>query len=187
MKKIIRMTMLLAMMAATCVSMGSCSSDDDASEPVLPPQQGDVYVPKESVLVQTMKEHPVEGLAYYAGQFVTESNTISGTAEDWWKIDFYLVDDPGYGKWRGRYQIRYADAYVFGFKNWHEYTKATLSTGEERPASGAWVSFEKTGKEDSYEAQEYKVSLHFDELKERNGDYARDINVNSTLFISGGN
>lgn len=29
MKKIFRMTMLLAMMAAACVSMGSCSSDDD--------------------------------------------------------------------------------------------------------------------------------------------------------------
>lgn len=28
MKKIFRMTMLLAMMAAACVSMGSCSSDD---------------------------------------------------------------------------------------------------------------------------------------------------------------
>ena len=187
MKKIFRMTMLLAMMAATCVSMGSCSSDDDASEPVLPPQQEDVYVPKESVLVQTMKEHPVVYLAYYAGQFIAESETMSGTGEDWWKIDFYLVDDPGYDKWRGKYQIRYAEAYIFGFKKGVEYVKATLSTGEERPASGAWVNFEKTGKEDSYEVQEYKVSLHFDELKESNGDYARDINVNSTLFIYGGN
>ena len=31
MKKIFRMTMLLAMMAAACVSIGSCSSDDDGT------------------------------------------------------------------------------------------------------------------------------------------------------------
>ena len=40
MKKIFRMTMLLAMMMAACVSMGSCSSSDDDAEPE--------YVPVES-------------------------------------------------------------------------------------------------------------------------------------------
>lgn len=55
MKKIFRMMLLLTMMTAACVSMGSCNSNDDA-EPE--------YVPMESTFSKLLKEKPVHHLSY---------------------------------------------------------------------------------------------------------------------------
>ena len=54
MKKIFRMMLLLTMMTAACVSMSSCSSDDNV-EPE--------YVPVESAYSKLIKEKPVNHLS----------------------------------------------------------------------------------------------------------------------------
>lgn len=55
MKKIFRMMLLLTMMTAACVSVSSCSSDDN-EEPE--------YVPVESAFSKLLKEKPVHHLSY---------------------------------------------------------------------------------------------------------------------------
>ena len=38
------------------------------------------------------------------------------------------------------------------------------------------------GRKDEMGRKEYHIQLHIDELKEENGDYARDINIDITSF-----
>lgn len=179
MKKIFRMTMLLAMMAA-CVSMGSCSSDDEEPE----------YVPVESAFSTLLKKKPVHQLSYQSnygkGFFSLWSNPLSD--KTYYKSDYYVVsfsvnNAPSNGMYNGRYEVSQVDGSVWGWeKQWDpEYKKHELSTWENKqPVKGAWVEIKTLDKGDEYGQKMFKITLHVDEMTEKNGDYARNINISFT-------
>ena len=150
MKKIFRMMLLLTMMTAACVSMSSCSSDDNV-EPE--------YVPVESAFSKLLKEKPVHHLSY---------------SQNYGKGYFALYSDPMMGNYKTDY---------YGWKEqWQpEYKKHELSTWDNnQPVKGAWVEIRTLDKGDEYGKKTFRVKLHVDEMTEKNGDYARNINISFT-------
>ena len=111
MKKIFRMTMLLAMMMAACVSMGSCSSSDDEPE----------YVPVESAFSKLLKEKPVHqlnyGQNYGKGFFALWSDAQVGNYKtDYYVIDIVVYNAPADDMYDGRYEVAEVGAAVWGWK-----------------------------------------------------------------------
>ena len=149
------MMLLLTMMTAAYVSMGSCSSDDN-EEPE--------YVPMESAFSKLLKEMPVHHLSY---------------SQNYGKGYFALADD----MYDGRYEIEQIDGSVWGWKDqWQpEYKKNELSTWDNnQPVKGSWVEIRTLDKGDEYGKKTFRVKLHVDEMTEKNGDYARNINISFT-------
>lgn len=179
MKKIFRMTMLLAMMMTACVSMDSCSSNDDA-EPE--------YVPVESAFSKLLKEKPVHQLSYthtYSmGSFGLESDPMVGNYKtDYYTIGFLVYNAPADDMYDGRYDVAQVGGSLWGWKEqWQpEYKKNELSTWDNnQPVKGAWAEIKTLDKGDEYGRKTFKVTLHVDEMTEKNGDYARNINISFT-------
>ena len=179
MKKIFRMMLLLAMMTAACVSMGSCSSNDDA-EPE--------YVPVESALSKLLKEKPVHHLSYSQnygkGYFALYSDPMTGNYKtDYYVVCFSVYNAPADDMYDGRYEVEQADGSLWGWKEqWQpEYKKNELSTWDNnQPVKGAWAEIKTFDKGDEYGKKKFRVTLHVDEMTEENGDYARDINISFT-------
>ena len=83
----------------------------------------------------------------------------------------------------GRYQVAEVGAAVWGWKEqWQpEYKKNELSTWDNnQPVKGAWAEIKTLDKGDEYGYKTFRVKLHVDEMTEKNGDYARNINISFT-------
>lgn len=169
-------------------SLTACSSSEDElsqDETVTP-----VHKPVESLLVKTMKEHPVSGWEYIKNKNggTLEIHSVApaiGQRFDRWIISMFLESDPGLDKWQGTYTIWQVDGCVRGYKDGEqaELPKVYLDTGDNSaPVKGAWIKMEDTGRKDEMGRKEYHIQLHIDELKEENGDYAKDINIDITSF-----
>lgn len=169
-------------------SLSACSSSDDElsqDETVTP-----VHKPVESLLVKTMKEHPVSGWEYIKNKYggTLEIHSVApaiGQRFDRWIISMFLESDPGLDKWQGTYTIWQVDGCVRGYKDGEqaELPKVYLDTGDNSaPVKGAWIKMEDTGRKDEMGRKEYHIQLHIDEMKEENGDYAKDINIDITSF-----
>lgn len=169
-------------------SLSACSSSDDElsqDETVTP-----VHKPVESLLVKTMKEHPAAGWEYIKNKYggTLEIHSVApalGQCFDRWIISMFLESDPGLDKWQGTYVIWQADACVRGYveSEQAELSKVYLDTGDNSaPVKGAWIKMEDTGRKDEMGRKEYHIQLHIDEMKEENGDYAKDINIDITSF-----
>lgn len=169
-------------------SLAACSSSDDElsqDETATP-----VHKPVESLLVKTMKEHPVSGWEYIKNKYggTLEIHSVApalGQRFDRWIISMFLESDPGLDKWQGTYTIWQVDGCVRGYKDGEqaELPKVYLDTGDNSaPVKGAWIKMEDTGRKDEMERKEYHIQLHIDEMKEENGDYAKDINIDITSF-----
>ena len=182
----------MAMMTG-CGVMTGCSSSSDDFEQKEPEKPGEPeHKPVESIFVKTMKSYPVSGWEYKStsnpnvNTLELHSEAVSGKlAHDRWVIGMYLEADPGLDKWQGTYEISQVWGSVHGFVDgeFWETSKATLDTGDNVvPVKGAWIKMEDTGRKNSYGNKEYHIQLHIDEMKEENGDYARDINVEITSF-----
>lgn len=176
-------------MGMISASLTACSSDDD-NEITQDGTETPEHKPVESLLVKTMKEHPAGGWEYiknkYGGTLEIHSVAPSaGQRFDRWIISLFLESDPGLDKWQGTYVIWQASASVRGFidgEHW-EVLKTSLDTGDNRaPVKGAWIKMEDMGRKDIMGRKEYHIQLHIDELKEDNGDYAKDINIDITSF-----
>lgn len=62
-----------------------------------------------------------------------------------------------------------------------EYKKNELSTWDNnQPVKGAWVEIRTLDKGDEYGKKTFRVKLRVDEMTEKNGDYARNINISFT-------
>ena len=75
------------------------------------------------------------------------------------------------------------NASVWGWKEqWQsEYKKHELSTWDNnQPVKGAWAEIKTLDKGDEYGKKTFRVKLHVDEMTEKNGDYARNINISFT-------
>lgn len=176
-------------MGMMTASLTACSSEDESEI-----TQGETVTPEhkpvESLLVKTMKEHPVSGWEYIKNKYggTLEIHSVApalGQRFDRWVISMFLEADPGLDKWQGTYVIWQADAGVRGYVDgeWTEVPKAYLGTGDNSaPVKGAWIKMEDMGRKDQMGRKEYHIQLHIDELKEENGDYARDINIDITSF-----
>lgn len=110
MKKIFRMMLLLTMMTAACVSMGSCNSNDDA-EPE--------YVPMESTFSKLLKEKPVHHLSYSQnygkGYFALYSDPMMGNYKtDYYVVCFSVYNAPADDMYDGRYEVEQADGSLWG-------------------------------------------------------------------------
>lgn len=110
MKKIFRMMLLLTMMTAACVSIGSCSSNDDA-EPE--------YVPVESAFSKLLKEKPVHQLSYSQnygkGYFALYSDPMMGNYKtDYYVVCFSVYNAPADDMYDGRYEVEQADGSLWG-------------------------------------------------------------------------
>lgn len=169
-------------------SLAACSSSDDElsqDETATP-----VHKPVESLLVKTMKEHPAAGWEYIKNKYggTLEIHSVApaiGQRFDRWIISMFLESDPGLDKWQGTYTIWQVDGCVRGYKDGEqaELPKVYLDTGDNSaPVKGAWIKMEDTGRKDEMGRKEYHIQLHIDELKEENGDYAKDINIDITSF-----
>ena len=175
-------------MGMITASLAACSSSEDE----LPQDETETpeHKPVESLLVKTMKEHPAGGWEYiknkYGGTLEIHSVAPSaGQRFDRWIIGMFLEADPGLDKWQGTYQISQVWGSVHGFVDgeFWETSKATLDTGDNVvPVKGAWIKMDDMGRKDQMGRKEYHIQLHIDELKEENGDYARDINIDITSF-----
>ena len=175
-------------MGMITASLAACSSSDDelSQDETETPE----HKPVESLLVKTMKEHPAAGWEYiknkYGGTLEIHSAAPAlGQCFDRWTISMFLESDPGLDKWHGTYVIWQADACVRGYvESEHaELPKVYLGTGDNSaPVKGAWIKMDDTGRKDEMGRKEYHIQLHIDELKEENGDYARDINIDITSF-----
>ena len=171
MKKIFRMMLLLTMMTAACVSvsMSSCSSDDNV-EPE--------YVPVESAFSKLLKEKPVHHLSYSQnygkGYFALYSDPMMGNYKtDYYVVCFSVYNAPADDMYDGRYEVEQADGSLWG--------KHELSTWDNnQPVKGAWVEIRTLDKGDEYGKKTFRVKLHVDEMTEKNGDYARNINISFT-------
>lgn len=185
---ILGMTMMMG-----CGVMTGCSSSSDDFEQEEPEKPGvPEHKPVESIFVKTMKEHPVSGWEY-----IKKKGAMVGTLElhsgapaagerfDRWVIGMFLETDPAVDTWQGTYEISQVWGSVYGFVDgeFWETSKANLDTGDNVvPVKGAWIKMEDTGRKDNMGRKEYHIQLHIDEMKEENGDYARDINVEITSF-----
>lgn len=177
-------------MAATVCGCGSSSDgtgvDDGHEDEDVP-----TYVPVESKLVEAMATYPIAGMQYDKRSFAMFSEAKSGNeATDEWQIHVGMVNDPGYGKWNESYQLTGATAYVKGFEvgNPWQIEKALLraDTDSHGIVKDAWVKFADLGEKDQYDRKKYKVELHIGLLKEKNGDYARNVDLTYTGFMEGG-
>ena len=178
----------VAAMGMMTASLAACSSSEDelSKDETETPE----HKPVESLLVKTMKEHPAAGWEYiknkYGGTLEIHSVAPSaGQRFDRWTISMFLEADPGLDKWHGTYQISQVWGSVHGFVDgeFWETSKASLDTGDNVvPVKGAWIKMEDMGRKDEMGRKEYHIQLHIDELKEENGDYARDINIDITSF-----
>ena len=175
-------------MGMITTSLTACSSSDDElsqDETVTP-----VHKPVESLLVKTMKEHPAAGWEYIKNKYggTLEIHSVApaiGQRFDRWIISMFLESDPGLDKWQGTYTIWQVDGCVRGYKDGEqaELPKVYLDTGDNSaPVKGAWIKMEDTGRKDEMGRKEYHIQLHIDEMKEENGDYAKDINIDITSF-----
>ena len=175
-------------MGMVTASLTACSSSDDElsqDETVTP-----VHKPVESLLVKTMKEHPAAGWEYIKNKYggTLEIHSVApaiGQRFDRWIISMFLESDPGLDKWQGTYTIWQVDGCVRGYKDGEqtELPKVYLDTGDNSaPVKEAWIKMEDTGRKDEMGRKEYHIQLHIDEMKEENGDYAKDINIDITSF-----
>lgn len=180
MKKIFRMMLLLTMMTTACVSVSSCSSDDN-EEPE--------YVPVESAFSKLLKVKPVHQLSYShnnsgTGSFGLQSDPQVGNYKtDYYTISFLVYNAPADDMYDGRYEIEQVGGSVWGWKEqWQpEYKKHELSTWDNKqPVKGAWAEIRTLDKGDEYGKKTFRVKLHVDEMTEKNGDYARNINISFT-------
>ena len=180
----------VAAMGMMTASLAACSSSEDESEITKGETETPEHKPVESLLVKTMKEHPATGWEYiknkYGGTLEIHSEApMAGQRFDRWVIGMFLEADPGLDKWQGTYQISQVWGSVHGFVDgeFWETSKASLDTGDNVvPVKGAWIKMEDMGRKDQMGRKEYHIQLHIDELKEENGDYARDINIDITSF-----
>nr|DAO96393.1 MAG TPA: protein of unknown function (DUF4969) [Caudoviricetes sp.] len=188
MKRSVMAICAVVAMGMISASLSACSSSDDElsqDETVTP-----VHKPVESLLVKTMKEHPAAGWEYiknkYGGTLKIHSVAPAiGQRFDRWIISMFLESDPGLDKWQGTYTIWQVDGCVRGYKDGEqtELPKVYLDTGDNSaPVKGAWIKMEDTGRKDEMGRKEYHIQLHIDEMKEENGDYAKDINIDITSF-----
>ena len=182
----------VAAMGTITASLAACSSSEDESEITKGETETPEHKPVESLLVKTMKEHPVSGWEYIkkkgamVGTLELHSGApMAGQRFDRWVIGMFLEADPGLDKWQGTYQISQVWGSVHGFVDgeFWETSKASLDTGDNVvPVKGAWIKMEDMGRKDQMGRKEYHIQLHIDELKEEYGDYARDINIDITSF-----
>lgn len=180
MKKKIKMMLLLAMMTAVCMSVNSCSDDGGEGK------TEDVAV--ESPFAKLIREKPVYQLSYSKrydwGFFSLASNPMEGNFKnDYYTIGIIVYNAPLDDMYDGRYEVMQVDASVRGWKEqWRpEYVKNELSTwGNNQPVKGAWMEIKTLDKGDEYGRKKFKVTLHVDEMTEKNGDYARNINISFT-------
>ncbi len=188
MKRSVMAICAVVAMGMMTASLSACSSSEDElsqDETVTP-----VHKPVESLLVKTMKEHPVSGWEYIKNKYggTLEIHSVApaiGQRFDRWIISMFLESDPGLDKWQGTYTIWQVDGCVRGYKDGEqaELPKVYLDTGDNSaPVKGAWIKMEDTGRKDEMGRKEYHIQLHIDELKEENGDYAKDINIDITSF-----
>lgn len=188
MKRSVMAICAVVAMGMISASLSACSSSDDElsqDETVTP-----VHKPVESLLVKTMKEHPAAGWEYIKNKYggTLEIHSVApaiGQRFDRWIISMFLESDPGLDKWQGTYTIWQVDGCVRGYKDGEqaELPKVYLDTGDNSaPVKGAWIKMEDTGRKDEMGRKEYHIQLHIDELKEENGDYAKDINIDITSF-----
>lgn len=173
----------------------ACSgSDDDPTEQEHDGKgdKGDEHIATESILVQTMKDHPVYCCTDNNKEgFSLHSEIKSGSAAtDHWRIHINMINSPKRGEWDGTYQIYYAQAVVKGFERGWEVTKAKLEAGDYEAyytaIPNAYVKIEDLHRLDDFKREVYKITFHIDEMKEQNADYARDININYTGYIDTG-
>lgn len=188
MKRSLMAIFAVVAMGMMTASLSACSSSDDElsqDETVTP-----VHKPVESLLVKTMKEHPAAGWEYIKNKYggTLEIHSVApaiGQRFDRWIISMFLESDPGLDKWQGTYTIWQVDGCVRGYKDGEqaELPKVYLDTGDNSaPVKGAWIKMEDTGRKDEMGRKEYHIQLHIDEMKEENGDYAKDINIDITSF-----
>lgn len=188
MKRSVMAICAVVAMGMISASLSACSSSDDElsqDETVTP-----VHKPVESLLVKTMKEHPAAGWEYIKNEYggTLEIHSVApaiGQRFDRWIISMFLESDPGLDKWQGTYTIWQVDGCVRDYKDGEqaELPKVYLDTGDNSaPVKGAWIKMEDTGRKDEMGRKEYHIQLHIDELKEENGDYAKDINIDITSF-----
>lgn len=188
MKRSVMAICAVVAMGMISASLTACSSSDDElsqDETVTP-----VHKPVESLLVKTMKEHPAAGWEYIKNKYggTLEIHSVApalGQCFDRWIISMFLESDPGLDKWQGTYTIWQVDGCVRGYKDGEqtELPKVYLDTGDNSaPVKGAWIKMEDTGRKDEMGRKEYHIQLHIDEMKEENGDYAKDINIDITSF-----
>lgn len=178
MKKI-SFLLMTAMLLAVGASVTSCSSGDDGEEE---------YVPVESPYAKILKEKPVHQLSYthtYSmGSFGLESDPMVGNYKtDYYTIGFLVYNAPADDMYDGRYDVVQVGGSLWGWKEqWQpEYKKNELSTWDNnQPVKGAWAEIKTLDKGDEYGRKKFKVKLHVDEMTEKNGDYARDINISFT-------
>ena len=188
MKRSMMAILTVAAMGMISASLAACSSSEDelSQDETETPE----HKPVESLLVKTMKEHPAAGWEYiknkYGGTLEIHSAAPSaGQRFDRWTISMFLEADPGLDKWKGTYQISQVWGGVHGFVDgeFWETSKVSLDTGDNVvPVKGAWIKMDDMGRKDEMGRKEYHIQLHIDELKEENGDYARDINIDITSF-----
>lgn len=188
MKRSVMAICAVVAMGMISASLSACSSSEDElsqDETVTP-----VHKPVESLLVKTMKEHPAAGWEYIKNKYggTLEIHSVApaiGQRFDRWIISMFLESDPGLDKWQGTYTIWQVDGCVRGYKDGEqaELPKVYLDTGDNSaPVKGAWIKMEDTGRKDEMGRKEYHIQLHIDEMKEENGDYAKDINIDITSF-----
>lgn len=187
-KAIPAMVAMGMMTLSLTASLTACSSSEDelSQDETVTPE----HKPVESLLVKTMKEHPAAGWEYIKNKYggTLEIHSVApaiGQRFDRWIISMFLEADPGLDKWQGTYVIWQADASVRGYKDGEqaELPKVYLDTGDNSaPVKGAWIKMEDTGRKDEMGRKEYHIQLHIDEMKEENGDYAKDINIDITSF-----
>lgn len=188
MKRSLMAISAMVAMGMVTASLTACSSSEDelSQDETVTPE----HKPVESLLVKTMKEHPAAGWEYIKNKYggTLEIHSVApaiGQRFDRWIISMFLEADPGLDKWQGTYTIWQVDGCVRGYKDGEqaELPKVYLDTGDNSaPVKGAWIKMEDTGRKDEMGRKEYHIQLHIDEMKEENGDYAKDINIDITSF-----
>ena len=184
MKKIFSFLLMSALLLAVGVSVVSCSSSDDEEEE---------YVPVESPFAKILREKPVCQLSYSKrwdwGFFSLQSDPMDGNFKnDYYTIGIIVYNAPQDDMYDGRYEVMQVDASVWGWKEQclPEYKKHELSTWDNnQPVKGAWAEIKTLDKGDEYGKKTFRVKLHVDELTEKNGDYARNINISFTRRDTG--
>lgn len=186
---------MMTMGTITITSLSACSSGDGDEEEEIDKggNKEPEHVAQESILVQTMKDHPASGMELSKGGYFSNmhSEMMSGTGWDSWRIYVDVKGDPGDNKWQGTYNVGTGTyAVVRGFEkgNPWEKEKARLYADktEDEIIKDAYIKFEYQGKINEYDQKLYKVTLHIPELKEENGDYARNIDATCTSYVDGG-
>lgn len=180
---------VFAVLCMACVGFTACGGDDD--DPIVEEKKEETeqkYVPVESVTGKMLRDCPITFAMYNEISKWDGSLFFSSTDKDKnynnidrVQLELKIANNPGYGKWSGRYTITEAEATSISAKG--KLTDLVATVYNETNTNHGWIEFEYLGEKNTYDQKQYKITVHIIEMINSKGDYARNVDLTITTWL----